>query len=104
MFAFDKDMYADLVKSVSKSCPQGDDFSSYFINKMMLYASIREHLEKLNNKLQKVEMAFKDTKDAIDKSIESHQAVCDHPVTRYYGDPSGGNDSYCRCLICGDEC
>jgi hypothetical protein len=30
---------------------------------------------------------------------ESH---CNHEITKYHGDPSGGSDSHEECLICGD--
>lgn len=37
----------------------------------------------------------------IDKDILELQNRCPHYSTTYYGDPSGGNDSYTCCDICG---
>lgn len=35
------------------------------------------------------------------KKLED-EVFCNHDVTKYHGDPSGGSDSYDECLICGE--
>jgi uncharacterized protein YukE len=41
--------------------------------------------------------------DKIDREIASLRSRCSHRQRTWHGDPSGGNDSYYRCDICGKE-
>lgn len=38
-----------------------------------------------------------------DLELQAFQKMCKHPLTNYYPDPSGNNDSYTECDICGAE-
>lgn len=35
--------------------------------------------------------------------LKEAQAKCNHPRTTYHPDPSGNNDSYIECDVCGKE-
>ena len=39
----------------------------------------------------------------IDKEFEALYKMCPHYETTFHGDPSGGNDSYTSCDLCGVE-
>jgi hypothetical protein len=48
--------------------------------------------------------AIAQIEEASRKKIASlrEQKFCNHEITKYHGDPSGGSDSHEECLICGD--
>jgi hypothetical protein len=37
------------------------------------------------------------------KEIDEIRRSCNHELTTYHPDPSGNNDSYMECEICGKE-
>lgn len=41
--------------------------------------------------------------DALNLQIASAQLECHHERTKQHPDPSGNNDSFTECLICGKE-
>jgi hypothetical protein len=46
---------------------------------------------------------YKIKKDLLKEKLREAQKKCDHPVTTYHPDPSGNNDSYTECDVCGKE-
>lgn len=53
--------------------------------------------------LEKLDAEYKAKKDALRQTLREAQAKCDHHKTTYHPDPSGNNDSYTECDICGAE-
>jgi hypothetical protein len=48
---------------------------------------------------KKVERIQKESATKIAELLK--EVICDHEITEYHGDPSGGSDSEEQCLICG---
>lgn len=40
---------------------------------------------------------------ALEAELKTAQKICDHSETRYWPDPSGNNDSFTECCLCGRE-
>ncbi len=53
--------------------------------------------------LEKLDAEYKAKRDALKQTLREAQAKCDHPKTTYHPDPSGNNDSYTECDVCGKE-
>ena len=53
--------------------------------------------------LEKLDAEYKAKRDALKQTLREAQAVCKHEKTTYHPDPSGNNDSYTECDVCGKE-
>jgi predicted nucleic acid-binding Zn-ribbon protein len=62
---------------------------------------IKQNIRALNHKLEVIETKYEEAKDKIWVEIQKVQNRCPHIEKTYYGDPSGGNDSFYKCDWCG---
>jgi len=53
--------------------------------------------------VEALDKEYKTKRDALKATLKEAQAKCDHPKTTYHPDPSGNNDSYTECDVCGKE-
>ena len=53
--------------------------------------------------LEALDAEYKAKRDHLREVLRGYQAKCDHPKTTYHPDPSGNNDSYTECDVCGME-
>ena len=74
-----------------------EDWLPEAIDKLQSIVNRREDLEEA---AAEVDHKWKTEKDAITKGLEELHNDCPHWITTYYGDPSGGSDSYDFCEIC----
>ena len=62
---------------------------------------IKDQIRKLNNEIEDI---FEKSEAKIEKlkvKIRNVQNECKHSVINHVPDPSGNNDSFDECLICG---
>lgn len=80
---------------------ESTDTVSVYIAKR--YEETLETQRRLNNcrkLLRKIETDYKLKQEEINKEIYCIQNDCNHPLTTYYPDASGGSDSHTLCNIC----
>ena len=53
--------------------------------------------------LEKLDAEYSARREILRQNLRAAQAVCEHPKTTYHPDPSGNNDSYTECDVCGQE-
>jgi hypothetical protein len=53
--------------------------------------------------MQNIQETFEHETETFQVKIRGHRNSCQHELTTYYPDPSGNNDSYTECNICGAE-
>lgn len=67
-------------------------------------ADLIERYERIRSRVversRKITMMRSKTEEDIRKLNE--ETLCDHPLRKYHGDPSGGSDSHESCLVCGE--
>jgi len=51
--------------------------------------------------IEALEQEYKEKREALKATLREAQKKCTHPHTTYHPDPSGNNDSYTECDICG---
>ena len=64
---------------------------------------IRKGVEDVEKAIAKAEKEHEEKLLALSKERSIVRSGCTHEYTKYYGDPSGGNDSLTECMICGKE-
>ena len=87
----------ELIDSILKD---GRD-SEHIATIVSKYINMTSELNKLKNELLKNEADFISRKRVIEDKIEKIRLDCRHPTVSRYSDPSGGNDSFHECDVCG---
>lgn len=65
--------------------------------------AIRSRILECENKIEDIQKKADAQIFAFRKLIQSTKEECRHESTSYHPDPSGNNDSYYKCDICGAE-
>jgi hypothetical protein len=82
---------------------KGNDIAEYLHAQLKLVEEIKCGISATNkltyNEKTNYEKKIKDLKD----NIKDWQKKCQHWTRTYHPDPSGNNDSYYSCDICGKE-
>jgi ribosome biogenesis GTPase A len=90
---------AALMKHILNKTSDADEIAEEINDYKKVYNKILEN-KRIKEEKRKEFEEFIHNLDSCRKSIQSG---CDHPTFEYSGDPSGGNDSFHRCDICGKE-
>lgn len=53
--------------------------------------------------LSQLDKEYDFKRNALKEELHDAQLTCKHEKTTYYPDPSGNNDSWTECNICGKE-
>lgn len=53
--------------------------------------------------VEELDAEYKAKKDILKSILRTAQDKCKHEKTTYHSDPSGNNDSYTECDVCGKE-
>lgn len=85
---------AEIIKHAIKQHPDDPDAAA---NLVVKYETIRQNVENRRATIKSIRVK---AEESI-RQLES-QMLCEHPLRKYHGDPSGGSDSSEECLICGD--
>lgn len=70
---------------------------------LLAYEQIRKDRTNLDQKKLKLKQDCDMAIQQLDAQITHLRKACDHPETRFHGDPSGGSDKWTECLLCGAE-
>lgn len=65
--------------------------------------SIANRIDKLEEEKQNLQKKLLEDIREINKKIREIRKDCDHQDYTFYGDPSGNNDSFRQCNVCGVE-
>ena len=65
--------------------------------------SIKTQIELVHISIRKAYEKYMEAKTLGEREIQKLRDKCDHPETTFHSDPSGNNDSYFSCDICGKE-
>ena len=90
---------SDLVIHILKLTNDPKEIASQLEAYKRRYQARLDTLRMVEDENKRHAQALKDIKEAN----RVNQANCDHPIANYYGDPSGGRDSFHQCDICGKE-
>jgi len=71
------------------------DISIYQLRKIVIEVAELEQIRDTEKQ------EFREKMLDIDKRLTDIRNKCPHPLTKYYPDASGNNDSTTECLICG---
>lgn len=69
--------------------------------KVLKYQVIKRKISICQKKILQAEKDWQEVCRKIRSEVSSIQQDCDHPVTTFYPDASGGNDSATCCDVCG---
>lgn len=69
----------------------------------MMEKAIRQRIEELCRKKYELTEKYEDEIKEIEREIKTVRTICAHGKTTYHPDPSGNNDSFESCDICGAE-
>lgn len=64
---------------------------------------IRRQLTLAYNKLDNAKHIYEEAENKCALDVTEIKKRCTHPTTTYFPDPSGNNDSYTQCDVCGRE-
>lgn len=67
------------------------------------YEKIRKAIKTITDKQHQARETCEQTIKNLQKETQTILETCDHPDTTHHPDPSGNNDSYTSCNICGKE-
>lgn len=67
------------------------------------YSDIKSSISKVKEDIYKENLRHLEELKKLNGAIATLQGTCDHPDTQRHSDPSGNNDSWKECLICGKE-
>lgn len=83
------------------SIGQIHDLSKYLVGEINQLDSLRKSIKNLRSESSKILEESKKNQTEIQKKISELQKTCVHISNTFHADPSGNNDSYYECLICG---
>jgi hypothetical protein len=93
----------DLIAAIRKACPKGSEPDGWMATQLERVQGIRQDLAAFRLALEKAEDDHQKRVLAIHEKIVRKREVCPHYTTTYHPDPSGNNDSWRECDICGKD-
>lgn len=69
-------------------------------NRLYKVSNTQTKIKDAENSLASAYQGWLTLKGKYEAEIRDTQKLCEHYITRYHGDPSGGSDSYHECGIC----
>lgn len=95
-----------LNKYIKENVGKNTKLSDYIQEKLEYYKSISENKYSQSRELYELEQEYNNKVNIIKtrwKLLKEGKLKCDHPVSTYYPDASGNNDSFYICDICSEE-
>lgn len=97
----------DMKKVIKKIIEEwkGDDdgLAEYLSNEFDSVRKIPGFISVCEGMIREEEISSKKRVEGYREKIKKAQGECKHWDFTYYGDPSGGNDSFHECTICGKQ-
>lgn len=90
-----------LIKAIEKQKPPEEPTSRWLALQLSRVDDIRRARNKLALQREDAKDALKERLRAIEQSLLAVQNTCPHYERTFHGDPSGNNDSWTCCDICG---
>jgi len=69
-------------------------------DKVKHYRNLKSRINEINRQIESVKVFYDNELKKLKADKEQIQNQCDHPVFSFFGDPSGGNDSFNKCDVC----
>jgi hypothetical protein len=82
---------------------KGNDIADHLHTQLKLVEEIQSGIRVVNKTLQDVQNNYEKTVKDLKTNIKNYQNKCKHWTRTYNPDPSGNNDSFYECNICGKE-
>lgn len=82
---------------------KNDGTSSGLALKLSSYRKIQSQLQILIAKRKRILQEYDEKLEECEQEIITIRKQCQHKITTYHNDPSGGSDSSTSCDICGAE-
>lgn len=79
------------------------DLASHITTEYKKYEDITRKINNLESEKARLNKQHKESIKKIEIDIFEVRKTCNHIDRSFYGDPSGGHDSYYECNICGKE-
>ena len=73
------------------------------VTTLTMIVKLRETYQDTIQCLQKLKQQHQIEIDGMQDTIRQLRLRCDHPISTFFGDPSGGTDSFHKCDICEHE-
>lgn len=70
---------------------------------MTTVRDIVKEVVKIEQAVAVLDIEYKNQKEMLEKKLKEVQSRCKHQVNKHHPDPSGNNDSWDECEICGYE-
>lgn len=96
--------YLDLNKLIMSFAKSTDTNLPLQISEAVSNAKeIRRRLQLAYNQLDNAKHVYEEAENKCVLDVAEIRKSCTHPTTTYFPDPSGNNDSYTQCDVCGVE-
>lgn len=82
---------------------QGEDLAEYLSSELEEIRKVRVGRTDIERRLKELAEAYKIKCDLMKEQLAQLRLRCKHWDFSFHGDPSGGNDSFHRCEVCGKE-
>jgi len=82
---------------------KGNDIAEYLHAQLKLVEDIKSGIAATNKLMQTEQMNYDKKIKDLKATIKEWQKKCQHWTRTYHPDPSGNNDSFYECNICGKE-
>lgn len=82
---------------------QGNDLAGHLAEALLAQDKLHLWFQSLRRRERELAEAHRNALQMLRKELEQIQKECSHWSTVHHTDPSGNNDSYTRCTICGKE-
>lgn len=80
---------------------QVTEFSQFLCNELDRIYRIKDSVDDAGDEIIKIQNEASNRTQIVNTRIKLIRDGCRHEDTTYYADPSGNNDSYTQCNICG---
>ncbi len=96
--------YLDVTKLIMSFGPSTDtDLPLQIAEAVSQARGTRRQLQLAYNQLDNAKHVYEEAENKCALDVAEVRKSCTHPTTTYFPDPSGNNDSYTQCDVCGLE-
>ncbi len=90
-------------KILAKKLTDCEDLASDLALEIAKIENIKAEIKSLHREIEKELIKYEEKKKVLEAGIKMQQEKCEHWTTNFHPDPSGNNDSYYECAICGKD-
>ena len=82
---------------------KGFDLAEHLSTQLKLMEDIRKGIKIIHQDMDRENLRHEAAIRAYKEKLKAYREQCNHWTRTYYADPSGNNDSFYECDICGKE-